>query len=215
MHIELIRLPYLKILRVFVFTLFLATIFGTIIHEAGHCLTAVALGGRIKMIRMIPGIEIYPQVKFVGWDFSTFGGCSTTGVKSQVGKGFGHFMGSGSTLIVAYLLLLASRFIKQKWICIMLLLQALIYAWDIISYSVFPLFGLRHWLIIGGLYPEPLRGAITMGCPQAVYFVCLLMHLVVFHIVLIGIVRKREFHKVVLSNKLNQATPNRCANEVA
>jgi hypothetical protein len=200
MHIKLSHLPYKKLLCFLVCTLVGAAVFGTIIHEGGHCLSAVALGGRVKMIIVFPGIELYPKIKLDRWDFGVLAGCDTDGVNSKTGKGFVTFMGSGSNLIAAYLVLVTAIFIKPKWLCIMLILQAMVYGWDIITYSILPLFGIPHHVIMGGRRSEPLLGALSMGCPKFVYFVSLFVHSVLLHSVIVGIVLKRGLHKTILSN---------------
>jgi hypothetical protein len=195
------QISYGKII-LFLFCTFLgAATFGTIIHEGGHCLSAVALGGHVAMIVVFPGVELYPEIKLdLRRHWPVIGGCDYDGIDSRAGRGFILFMGSGSNLIVAYIVLIVAAFIKPRWLCIMLILQAIVYGWDIITYSTLPLFGIPHHVIIGGRDPEPLLGATRMGCPKIVYFALLFLHFALFHFVLTSVVLKRRLHRSVKSN---------------
>ncbi len=159
--------------------------FGTLVHELGHGLTGVVLGGSIEMISVFPGIQVYPTFVYMGWD-SVFGRVGAPELSPQWKDSLMMLMGSGSTAIVSYLLLLLARLTSRrcKYFCLGCIIVAVIFAWDVILYSTLPLVGLRHGVFIGGQYPEPLEAAESLGASTPLYFIFLTVHFAVFHLIL-------------------------------
>ena len=167
--------------RIFVYLLVLfgVAVLSMVVHEAGHGVTAMVLGGKITLIEVMPGIQLYPTVELRPWD-GVIARVDNTPLNAPFREGLVLFLGSGSTAVVSYGLiayLLASR--PKGLARFAVLSMAIICAWDIITYSVFPAMGLRHWAIIGGVTVEPLDGAVMMGITPMAYYIGLVLHVVV------------------------------------
>jgi len=164
-------LPYL-------FLLFGSAALGTIVHEAGHGITAVIFGGEIHSVAIMPGIQLYPTVQLQPW-----GGCVAQIGHSPLGNpwqsGLTKIMGSGLTAIVGYFAIAVlfvarpQKLARFAWLSI-----AILFIWDIIAYSVFPALGLKHWIFIGGVDPEPVIGAAEIGIAPTIYYFGLVIHAV-------------------------------------
>lgn len=169
----------------------LASVFiGTLLHEFGHGLTALMLGGQLHEVSVWPGVTVYPDLRFDDWHWTFFGLCNWSDVPSEWKEGLSILMGSGTTALAAYALLAAVHgFRKRCWLAVGLLAASLPLSWDILLYSTMPLLGLRHGIIVGGPNPEPLIGAEMMGIPRSLYFALLAIHFVVFHFFLVTVSR--------------------------
>lgn len=120
-----------------------------VVHESGHALTALAFGAKIESV----SVDFPRKLGFFAVKYSQ------PAVKWQ--RGFATLMGTGSTTILAYMLVLATL----------------------------PLFGLRRGLFIGGSHAEPVCGAEMMGIPKWVFLCCLVVSFVVFHALLYSALR--------------------------
>ena len=171
--------------RTFLGTLLLLLVsigFGTlickIVHESGHALTAFAFGAKIESVKLdIPYKFGFFSVKY-----------EQPIVKWQ--KGLTDLMGTGSTTILAYMLVLATLVIRcTLWLRLPVLSVAFVCAWDMFLYATLPLFGLRRGLFIGGRHAEPVCGAEMMGIPRWVFLCCLAVSFVTFHFLLYSALR--------------------------
>lgn len=141
------------------------------VHELGHGLTTLALGGEFHALYVWPGIEIWPDpgqrltarrmsnIGLVHLDFPS------EWVEDGWQEGLIGLMGSGSNLAAAALALLALRALRPTgWRFLLLTAESLMFL-DILLYTFLPLIGLRHFFLIGGSHPEPLESALMLGIP--------------------------------------------------
>jgi hypothetical protein len=160
----------------------LIAISGLFLHEMGHGIVACFFGGTITYVEVMPGIELYPGIASHPWN----------GLIAQIGydlpnitsfqEGFIHLMGSGTTLVISSLLLLILIFFtprgKIRWFTGLLIA---LFPLDIITYSIFPALGWRHWIVFGGRTAEPVNGAIAMGIAKQAYYLSLGLYLVILY----------------------------------
>ncbi len=162
-------------LSVIVFVL----LFGLFTHELGHGFTAMVFGAEITYIEIMPGIQLYPEIKRIEWD-GNVGSIGHLSLDSEWKSGLATLMGSGSTAIVAYLAIVALYALRPKGtLRFALFLVSLIFAIDIVAYSILPKFGLQHWIIIGGTSPEPLIGALMLGVSETAFYTATILHFIV------------------------------------
>lgn len=139
---------------------------GLAVHEAGHAVTAVLSGGRVVKIQLLT-FQIWPAIRWAEWD-GMFGGIWFKGADQ---RGLILLMGSGTTallgLCAAVLLRVAAPRSFFRKAC---LTAAVLLPLDILSYSIFPVLGWRHWILFGGYGIEPLEGALGLGIPRAAYY---------------------------------------------
>lgn len=173
-------------------SLLIASTVGTCIHESGHVLTGLVLGGHLDKVWIFPGIQLYPNLRFLPMDSfpGVLGGCGISGLDGARSE-LVNLMGSGSTMIVAYLMLLPIL-PSATWATYVGMISSYIFALDIVLYSTLPLIGARHWIIIGGNEAEPLLAAAALGIPIWLYFTFLTLHVVVFHVLWLSRWRNRE-----------------------
>jgi len=167
-------------------------IVGLVVHEAGHALTALALGERIEGIVVMPGIRLHPRLALEPWD-----GTVASIQHSWPGRpklaGLSLFMGSGATCLLAWLALAVLAITPDRHPARSLLITTVIlFGIDIVAYSVLPQLGLRHWLVIGGRTAEPLVGASLMGISREWFVVALAMHALGLSLGLIAMRRRSE-----------------------
>jgi hypothetical protein len=177
----------------------IAFIIRLIIHESGHLVTAIILEAKIKYIVIMPGIKLYPEIALEAWkgwgaaiDYTLENG---TPFKS----GLIALMGSGSAALVGYLTTLLLFFLKKPGLFqIGLLAFSLICAWDMITYSILPEIGLKHWIFFGGALPEPMIGAVYMGMSYFQYKLLLISHIICSNgLILVYLFRLRATMKTV------------------
>jgi hypothetical protein len=163
--------------------IFLSAIVGSLIHEAAHIVVFWAGGSQLKGAYVAPGIQLYPEIKKVKWSGYVCG-VSMSESSSDFVRGLSLVMGSTANAVASYLLL-TLVFLKCKgWkIKLVLLLVSFLFAWDLIGYSIFPLFDLRHWIFIGGDYAEPIVGASMLGIPLWASYLIVFVHVFVFHFI--------------------------------
>ncbi|MCB2153285.1 M50 family metallopeptidase [bacterium] len=172
-------------------------------HEFGHGATAILLGGRIDHIWLFPGIELFPDLGFSLIDEfpCNLGGCGISGLNADWKVSVESLMGSGCTLIAAYLIILWPFLREAHWSTCLTITFSLPFAWDIILYSTLPLAGLRHAVFLGGEVPEPLIAARDLGVSYWVYFSALIFHVLLFHTLLVRVWRKKKIQNVIPSDK--------------
>lgn len=151
-------------------------IMGAALHETGHAVVALAYGREIRQVRVGPFLTIYPVLEFGSINLD-LGEVKQAPPKSQHEEGLRDVAGSGLTAIIAIILLAlfrpagASGLVKT-----IVSVASLVLSWDIISYSTFPLLGWRHWIVLGGIEPEPVIGADLLGVVRWVYYVGLAIY---------------------------------------
>jgi hypothetical protein len=151
---------------------------GMIVHETGHGVIAIVFGGEIRSITIMPGIQLYPTFELQPWD-GWVAQIAYSPLSHPWQSGFTRIMGSGLTAMVGYCAI-AVLFTAQPqgsaqfaWLS-----TAILFVWDITAYSVFPALGLKHWIFIGGIDPEPVIGAAEIGIAPAIYCVGIVLHAV-------------------------------------
>jgi|GEM_PF-3203392 len=173
-----------------VFLLAICLVIGIIIHECGHIIATWICGGSIKSIILF-GFQLYPEINLSDWH-GIVARVAWDGVKSEWKHGFILFMGAGTTMIAAYMLLLIVSFLrnKQTWKVLFITVLSIGCAWDIITYSLLPIIGIPHRIIIGYYYTEPVEGMILMGIPKTVGVMIVVLHMFIYHFVLFEILLK-------------------------
>jgi hypothetical protein len=145
-----------------------------LIHELEHRLTAQILGGRVTQLNVWPGIQVWPNP---GQPVDGEWGTSIASIAYTYGPTWGEdggwqdpvvgIMGSGINLLLAALALASLwLFRPQGWLRPLLLAESLMFV-DLLFYALLPeLFGLPHYLILGGGIPEPIDNAELLGFPR-------------------------------------------------
>jgi hypothetical protein len=151
-----------------------------VVHESGHALTAVALGGKIESVRAcLPRKPGFFRVEY-----------SLSG--SDWRKGLTDLMGTGATTLVAYgLILVVLKGRPAPWLRTVVVPVSLVCAWDMFLYATLPLLGLRRGLLLGGRHAEPLCGAEMMGVPRWLFLCGLTVSFIAFHSLLYWSLRRQ------------------------
>jgi hypothetical protein len=85
-------------------------------------------------------------------------------------------MGSGSTLLLGALALAGLWLFRSRGWLRLLLVAGVLMVEDMLLYATLPeLFGLRHYVIFGGVKPEPADGAKLLGCPRPLFVVAVVL----------------------------------------
>lgn len=155
----------------------IAVLIALIIHEFGHALTALILGGEITAMRFW-GISLYPKLSYTGFSSGHIGYTNwTIPTFTPIKNAIILIMGSGTTLIASVIsmaLLYAfkpvSFFVKT-----ILLFFSLLYL-DIITYT----FGLRF---SGG--KEPLDAAQMLGVSEFAWKLSMVILFLIFSALII------------------------------
>jgi hypothetical protein len=156
---------------------------GLVIHEAGHAITAVLCGGQVTKVKILT-LQLWPAVRWIEWD-GLFGAIWYHGTNRD---GLVLLMGSGTTAALGLCAAIALQFTAPRsFLRNVSLAAAVLLPLDILSYSVFPSLGLRHWIVFGGHDAEPLEGALETGMTPAAYFTAL----AVFALICYGLVYLR------------------------
>ena len=144
------------------------------VHELGHGLTAQILGGRVTRLNVWPGIQVWPHP---GQRCEGEWGTAIASLAYAYDQSWGEdggwqdplvgVMGSGINLLLAALALGSLwRFHPQGWLRRLLIAESLMFV-DMLFYVLLPeLFGLPHYVILGGSRPEPIDNAERLGCPR-------------------------------------------------
>lgn len=173
----------------FTFTLFLALF----VHESGHGITVEILGGKFRAFYIFPGFEIWPEFgqSFPGnWNGLVakvdYAFLESWGTNSwQIGLVL--LMGSGLNLFASILALTTLWIIRPNgWLMYFLIAESLMFL-DILLYTFLPQLHLKHFVFIGGNFPEPLLGALMLGFSETGFMIfittisiCISFILVVF-----------------------------------
>ena len=156
-------------------------IIGASLHEGGHALVALSYSRQIQEIRIGPFIKIYPKIEIVSVSYD-LGEVLHDSPQTPQEEGLREIAGSGLTAIVALFGIILLRWLPLSRRSKLAICAAnLVFAWDIISYSIFPRIGLRHWIIAGGVYAEPLRGALLLGMTESTYYISLAAYTGIIH----------------------------------
>jgi hypothetical protein len=143
-----------------------------IVHECGHALTAVVLGGRIESVRISLPLPSRPGFFRIRYSLPS----------SDWRNGLTDLMGTGATTILAYGLVLAVFLTRPPlWLRLAALSAAFVCAWDMFLYATLPLLGLRRFLILGGRHAEPVYGTELIGIPPWLFLSLLAVSFLVFH----------------------------------
>lgn len=165
-----------------------------LVHETGHAVTARLLTGMKSEIHVWPGYQLYPKVGerySLSWPEKSL--AVTTlyppfpmlpandfldGEKNPPvawrfrGKvvefsDWTMLMGSGATVLASLLSLLLIWILKPKGILLGALVLGSLMHFDMLTYSIFPVFfELPHLLVFGGSVPEPVRALTNLGVPD-------------------------------------------------
>ncbi len=140
-------------------------------HEfVGHGLVGKLCGGTIEYLDVL-GLEIYPQIQWVGWPLGFFfGHCSVAGLSSDTSEHLMSLGGSLSTWCVAAIA--TGVMLMWKRVGWSLVAPALLSLWwiDALSYTL-PVWGIRKAILWGSDYPEPYMAAVALGCPGWLYLI--------------------------------------------
>ncbi len=170
------RFPPLRAAGACLLTLALLAPAGLLVHEMGHGLTALALGGRFTALYVWPGRELWPhpgQPYRGAWQGQAGAALYIPGADWQPGGwrfGVTALMGSGANVLLAALaqILLGCLHPRRGWARRLLLGASWLFL-DLTLYTFLPLLGLRHFLFLGGAAPEPLEGAAQAGVPAGIF----------------------------------------------
>jgi len=161
-----------------------------LIHEFGHALWGIALGGRLVYIQ-VTYFELYPKIAIT----SKFqlGYVVVAGLSSQFKLGLFLLAGSMTTNIASWLiviiLLKKQLGLRTK---MAFLIAGLIGLLDLPFYVIFPQIDLRHWIVLGGSTPEPLVGARLMGVSDLVFYFIVLLDTILLSLFYFKILSKQE-----------------------
>lgn len=151
-----------------------AFVCGGLCHEViGHGLVGVLAGGRIRMIEIL-GVQIWPQIHWVGLQ-GNLGGCDFFGrIPTTFGSHICSLGGSISTWCVSVLafVLLWSK----QWTGLGRAILVCLSLWclDLFMYTL-PCLGMHHYIFCGSTYPEPYAAAMKLGIPSFLFQLFALM----------------------------------------
>jgi hypothetical protein len=165
----------------FLLALGLVGILSFFVHELGHGLTTVALGGKFHALYIWPGVQVWPhpgrrltqhRMSNIGLAHLDF---PADWEEEGWQEGLVGLAGSGSNLVAAGLALAALwAFRPRGWLFYLLAAESLLFL-DILLYTFLPLVGLRHFFIVGGASPEPLLSALMLGIPAWAFMLAVLL----------------------------------------
>jgi len=159
-----------------------------LIHEAGHAITTLVLGGTVSAVYVYPGIEILPDLgrRYEGgWPG---GGAVIFGEGAPDWEewewGLVRLMGSGLNLLLAIAALVVFLALRPSGIWKVIVAVESLMLLDILVYSALP------WL--GGHVSEPVRGAEMLGISPGLFTACVLLVSVVMTSTLITVALRRS-----------------------
>ena len=158
----------LKVIAV-ILVLALAHVVHVCIHEAGHAVTALAAGCRINQIQ-IHGLQVYPEIENISAP-QLRSSISHSRVSEAWHGALIRLMGSGSTVIAAYIGALLLFAIKPRGLKRLALILVSLYTCDIMLYTVEPMLITDSWIGYWGSYPEPFMAASELGVPEGLFYV--------------------------------------------
>jgi hypothetical protein len=142
-------------------------------HEFGHALWGIAVGGRLDYMQ-ITYLVFYPELTVT--PLFRLGYVEVTELFTPFRHGLFLLGGSLTTNIVSWLLaliLLKRQFGRRTQVSLKIL--GYFGLLDLPFYVVFPQIGLRHWILLGGNWPEPLTGAREVGIPDPLFYVVVIL----------------------------------------
>lgn len=156
------------------------------VHEGGHAVAAKLLSRPIYSITFAPGLQLYPELKRVPWNGSFLGKVDLGEMSASWQTGLIRLMGCGTTALLSYGMIGAVFYMAKtrRMTVAILRITATVFAWDILTYSVMPEFGLPHFIFFGGSVQEPVEAAQLLGVPLPLFWTLLALHAVGFHILL-------------------------------
>jgi hypothetical protein len=165
------------------------------VHEAGHHLAFSLVGSRLEHAHIFPGLQVYPQVEWFGWDshlvYTSYS--SIPGVAAPDWRfGLCAFAGSGATALAAYLALVILILTNTARGARALTAVAFLGAADILCYSLLPVTGIRYGLPFAGEDAEPYRGAMEMGVTPVVYWTLLAIHALACYGLLVYVWKRKD-----------------------
>jgi hypothetical protein len=142
-------------------------------HEFGHALWGTAVGGRLNYMQ-ITYLVVYPRLTVT--PLFRLGYVEVTELSTSFRHGVFLLGGSFTTNIVSWLLaliLLKRHFGHRTQVSLKIL--GFFGLLDLPFYVVFPQIGLRHWIFLGGNWPEPLIGAREVGIPDPLFYTVVIL----------------------------------------
>lgn len=154
------------------------TFAGVIVHEIGHAVSAEWVGGEFVALYITPGVELFPDFgaafphEWQEWVAIT--AFNPGPAWRAYDFGFVGLMGCGFTMTVALIANVLLWWLRPKfWLVRDTLVIVSFYFLDMLTYTIIPSLGFRHWVVIGGSTAEPLVGARQMDIPDLMYFTLL------------------------------------------
>ena len=144
-----------------------------LIHEGGHVLWGTLAGGHLTELQ-IAYLKLYPT--FTLTSHFRLGYVHMQGLSTMFAKGLMGMGGVLTTHLAAWLIgftLIKKRLTPKTKLSLYTL--GLFGILDLPFYTFLPQLGLRHWIIIGGGYPEPLIAAERLGIPPYIFYLTVIL----------------------------------------
>lgn len=144
-----------------------------LIHEGGHVLWGTLAGGHLTELQ-IAYFQLYPTFTLTA--HFRLGYVHMQGLSTMFAKGLMGIGGSLTTHLAAWLIgvtLIKTQISPKTKLSLYTL--GLFGILDLPFYTFLPQLGLRHWIIIGGNYPEPLIAAERLGIPQSIFYLTVIL----------------------------------------
>ncbi|MHA1859996.1 MAG: hypothetical protein ACTSVF_02725 [Candidatus Asgardarchaeia archaeon] len=161
----------LKDLSLIVMSLFMMDI----VHEFGHAFFGILMGGNLEYIK-VAFFRIYPDFA-IEQEF-VVGYVLVSGLYG-FSRGVFLFGGSFTTLLFSTFVFFIALTVKKSKggeAIKFLKFSGIVGSLDMPFYIIFPYLGLKHWIIIGGNFPEPIVGLEMMGIPNFISIPILLSY---------------------------------------
>lgn len=150
------------------FFYFLASV---LIHEAANAFTGVIFGLGAPIINIWPGIELFPRFVIEFPEIAESLKLNpelkvVTKNTSQEGAFLPivGLMGSGTSYLASLFCTLYLYFVKPKGVYRAFTACGTFLYYDILCYTVFPVFfEMQHLIFMGGIYPEPIICLVNIG----------------------------------------------------
>ena len=183
----------------FLLVFMVVAVLNLLLHEVGHCITMIAVGGGCEGMYVYSGIQIYPLSEFgqeygEGWPQEALGAAVSAGsAPSEWAGGLISLMGSGTTAILSFLALIGLYLFRPRGGRRRLVVAQSLMFLDLLTYTILPhWFGLPHFFVIGGTRPEPLNGALQMGISETAFVAGVLIFSLVMTLGLVRYVRQNS-----------------------
>ncbi|HUW31746.1 MAG TPA: hypothetical protein VM223_09055 [Planctomycetota bacterium] len=188
----------------------LAVLIGHMIHEGGHALTMLALGGKVTSIG-IWQVQAYPKIVLTG-PFGLHSWVGGTTPPPQWKNGLMLLMGAGSTAIAAYVAAALLFILKPRSLFRFGMIVGALATFDIMWYCVSPNLALPrgpfHVINLRDSYMEPVEGGKLMGIPPAVtYWGAVMLFIVSCVLVAIYVIRHAGAKAAALAGEAGTTSP--------